>query len=255
MKNKWRLDGKRALITGGTKGIGLATANEILALGGEIFIIARDNDLLQQRLNEWQKQGYSACGEAGDIANKADRRYIFDELSNIWDYIDIVINNVGTNIRKKAVDYTSDEYDEILSTNLHSAFDMCQRAYPFLKTSGNGAVVNVLSVAGLTHLRTGAPYAMSKAALLQLTRNLAVEWAHDNIRVNAVAPWYTKTPMVEKLFEDKAYLNDVLARTPMKRIAEPEEVASAIVFLCLPAASYITGECIAVDGGFLIHGF
>lgn len=255
MKETWSLRGKRALITGGTKGIGLATANEILELGGSIFVIARNAELLQNRLDAWQQQGYSACGEAGDIANKADRTYIFDELRQIWDRLDIVINNVGTNIRKKAVDYSNDEYDEILSTNLHAAFDICQKAYPLLQQSDAGAVVNVLSVAGLTHLRTGAPYAMSKAALLQLTRNLAVEWAHDNIRVNAVAPWYTKTPLVEPLLQDRNYVKDILARTPMGRIAEPEEVASVIAFLCMPAASYVTGECIAVDGGFLIHGF
>ncbi len=104
-------------------------------------------------------------------------------------------------------------------------------------------------------MRTGAPYGLTKAALHQMTRNLACEWAEDGIRVNAVAPWYIRTQRTEGPLADPDYLEEVLARTPMGRIGEPEEVASAVAFLCLPAASYVTGECIAVDGGFLRYGF
>lgn len=253
-KQRWLLEKKKALITGGTKGIGYAIANQILERGGSIFVVARDAELLEKRLELWQEQGYEAFGQAGDVSNQADRGEIFAGVKELWGRLDILINNVGTNIRKKAVDYTTDEYDEILSTNLHSAFDLCQRAHPLLQLSDYSSVVNVLSVAGLTHLRTGAPYAMSKAALLQLTRNLAVEWA-PRIRVNAVAPWYTKTPLAEQVLSDHDYLKDVLKRTPLGRIAEPEEIASVVAFLCMPAASYITGQCIAVDGGFTVYGF
>lgn len=253
--NRWSLQNKTALITGGTRGIGLAIANEILALGGSIFIVARDPELLEKRLEEWQEQGYKAYGQAGDITNFHDRYDIFEEIGALWGHLDILVNNVGMNIRKKALDYTREEYDEILSTNLYSAFDLCQRGHSLLKNAQHAAVVNVLSVAGFTHLRTGAPYAMSKAALMQLTKNLAVEWAHDGIRVNAVAPWYTKTPMVEKLFQDRKYYKDIIKRTPLGRVAEPEEISSVVAFLCMPAASYITGQCITVDGGFLVYGF
>jgi Tropinone reductase 1 len=107
----------------------------------------------------------------------------------------------------------------------------------------------------LTHVRTGAAYGMAKAALHQLTRNLACEWAGDGIRVNSVAPWYIRTRRTSPLLADPDYLDEVLERTPLGRIGEPEEVAAAVAFLCLPAASYITGECIAVDGGFLRYGF
>ena len=153
------------------------------------------------------------------------------------------------------VEYSREEYEAILGTNTDSAFRMCSSAWTLLKKSDAGSVVNILSVAGLTHLRTGAPYAMSKAALVQMTRNLAVEWAEDRIRVNAVAPWYTRTEMVESLLQNDAYRNEVLERTPMSRIAEPEEIGSVVAFLAMPAASYVTGQCIAVDGGFTVHGF
>ncbi len=111
------------------------------------------------------------------------------------------------------------------------------------------------SVAGLTHVRSGVPYGISKAALVQMTRNLAVEWAPDNIRTNAVAPWYIRTPLVEPVLNDKDLLAEVLVRTPLQRVGEPEEVSGGVAFLCMPAASYITGQCIAIDGGFMINGY
>lgn len=255
MKNLWSLEGRTALVTGGSRGIGAATAATLLEQGAKVLIVARGEESLEKAVSAWRDDGLDVHGLAADVTSSTDRDRIFQRVRELWDRLDILVNNVGINIRRKMVEYSREEYEAIMGTNTDSAFRMCSGAWTLLKKSDAGAVVNILSVAGLTHLRTGAPYAMSKAALVQMTRNLAVEWAEDNIRVNAVAPWYTRTEMVETLLQNDAYRKEVLDRTPMKRIAEPEEIGSVVAFLSMPAASYITGQCIVVDGGFTVHGF
>ena len=147
------------------------------------------------------------------------------------------------------------DWRELFELNVISAAALCRLAHPLLTRHAASSVVNVGSVSGITHVRTGAVYGASKAALHQLTRNLACEWAPDGVRVNAVAPWYIRTRRTSDALADPDYYDEVIEHTPMGRVGEPEEVASAIAFLCLPASSYVTGECIAVDGGFLSYGF
>lgn len=254
-KNIWDLKGKLALITGSTYGIGLSIAEEMAKLGANIIIVSRKTDLVSQVTKDIGKLGVDTYGIVTDISTHKGRKQLFKTISEKFDKIDILVNNVGTNIRKKSVEYSYEEYQKILDTNMNSNFEISRFFHPFLRKSWNGCIVNVLSVAGLTHIRTGSPYGMTKAALQQLTKNLAIEWAKDNIRVNAISPWYTNTPLVKGLMENQDYYDEVIEKTPIGRIAEPEEVARVAAFLCMPASSYITGQNIVVDGGFLINGF
>ena len=252
---KWNLEGKRALITGGTKGIGFAIAEEFLTLGAEIIIVARDKELVSERINNWRNKNYNANGFAIDLSKKEEREKLFSEINSVWKSFNFLINNVGMNIRKKAHEFSTEEIETVFNTNMVSTYELCRLFYNNLKKSESASIVNLTSVAGLTHLRTGFPYGMTKAAIDQLTRNLSAEWAQDNIRVNSIAPWYIDTPLVEHLMKDEKYYNAVIDRTPMKRIGKPREVASLASYLCMDESSYITGQTIAVDGGFTINGF
>lgn len=254
---RWRLDGRKAIVTGATKGIGRAIAEELLRLGAEVLIVARNESEIETALAGWRENGFTnARGIAADVAEKSGREKIFAEFENKFGgALDILVNNVGTNIRKKALEYTEEEYLRLFNTNVASVWEMSRAAHAFLQAGeAGGAIVNITSVAGIIALRTGAIYAMTKAALNQLTKNLAVEWAANNIRINSVAPWFTRTPLTEGVLSNEEFLENILKHTPLNRIAEPAEVAGLVAFLCLPAASFITGQTIAADGGFLAQG-
>lgn len=251
---RFRLDGVNALVTGSTKGIGLAVANDLADLGATVTIVARNKSDVEEVLSVAQNFGRKVYGIACDVATKSGRQELVDFAVQTMGGIDVLVNNVGTNIRKKTIDYSAEEYSFLLETNLNSTFEMCRLCYPFLKNSMCASIVNIGSVAGERSLPTGAPYAMTKAAMGQMTRSLAVEWAPDSIRVNCIAPWFIKTPLTDPILGKHEFMDKVLARTPMNRLGEPEDVSGIVAFLCMPAAGYITGQTIAVDGGFLALG-
>jgi Tropinone reductase 1 len=237
----WDLKGKRALVTGGTRGIGAATVQELQALGADVLYVARTSD------------GGPDC-IAADVTTADGRARITDAVKARWGALDLLVNNAGMNIRRPWALLAPEEQATVIGTNLLGPAELLRALHPLLAKGAAPAVVNVASVAAYVDVGSGAAYALSKAALVQLTRSLAVEWAADGIRVNAVAPWYIRTPLTEPVLSQPDRLERILARTPMKRVGEPAEVAAAIAFLCMDKASFITGHCLVADGGLLALG-
>ncbi|CAI9092488.1 OLC1v1027740C1 [Oldenlandia corymbosa var. corymbosa] len=253
---RWSLSGLTALVTGGTRGIGHAVVEELAEFGATVHTCSRNETELNERLQEWASKGYKVTGSVCDASSREQREQLMEKVSSVFDgKLNILINNVGTNIRKPTANYTADEYSKLMATNLESAYHLCQLAYPLLKASGVGNVVFISSVAGLVHIFSGSIYGATKGAMNQLTKNLACEWAKDNIRVNCVAPWYIRTSLVEHLLSNKEFMDCIKSKTPLGRVGEPKEVSSLVAYLCLPAASYITGQIVAVDGGMTVNGF
>jgi len=228
----WDLKGKRALVTGGTRGIGAAIADELRALGAEVITVAR--------------AGADVCA---DIT--AERAKI---VAAVTGPLHVLVHNAGTNIRSPLVGYDDATIEQLLALNLTSALLLSRDLHPRLAEARGASVIHIGSVAGQLALPTGVAYAAAKAGLAQAARTLALEWAKDLIRVNTVAPWYTRTPLVEPILSDPARLAAILHATPLARIAEPREVAAAVAFFALPASSYITGQLLSVDGGMSIQG-
>lgn len=237
------------LITGGSKGIGKATVELFLKLGANVIFTARNQEAITSLENELRKEYQNVNGLVADATSSDDIEKVKKHIESTWGKLDVLVNNAGTNLRKPTIEYSEEEYQYVVDTNIKSPFMMSKAIYPLLQKSNYPSIINVASIAGLLDVRTGSPYGISKAGLLQLTRNLAVEWADDTIRVNSVSPWFTETPLTEGLLKDTSKVSNVIARTPLKRVAQPSEMASAIAFLAMPAASYITGQNIIVDGG------
>lgn len=248
----WTLQGKKALITGGSKGIGLATADELLGLGAEVLIIARGEEALKEALEARPNQPLH--GLVADVATEEGRQAIVAKVSDLWASLDILVNNAGTNIRKVSLDYALAEARQLFEVNLFSVFELCRSLFPCLARTGNASIINVASVAGVVDVASGTPYAMTKAAEIMLTRNLAVEWAKYGIRVNAVSPWYTETPLTEVVLGNLEKLDAIETRTPLARVAQAPEIAAAIAFLAMDKAAYITGHNLMVDGGVSAKG-
>lgn len=253
--NNWNLQHKRALITGGSKGIGRAIVEEFLALGAEVVFTARNKEQIQEMEKELRAKGHPVSGIQADVSVPEDRKHLQQWIQESWGALDILVNNAGINIRKPTTEYQPEEYRKVLEINLFAPFELSRELFPLLKKGKASSIVNIASVAGELDVQSGAPYGMSKAGLIQLSRNLAAEWAKEGIRVNTVSPWYTLTPLTEGLLSDAEKAGRIIERTPQKRIAQAGEVAGAVAFLAMEKASYITGQNILTDGGMSISAY
>jgi len=244
----WQLRGRSALVTGGSRGIGHAIARELAELGASVLIVARTQAGVDEAARE-----LGVAGVAADVTEAAGRARIVAAV-RARGPLHILVHNAGGNVRGPLVGYDDATIERMIALNLTSPLLLSRDLHPDLRAAGGASVIHVGSVAGHVALPTGVAYGAAKAGLAQAARTLALEWARDGIRVNTVAPWYTRTPLVEPVLSRPEALAAILARTPLGRIAEPREVATAVAFLALPAASYITGQCLAVDGGMTIQG-
>ena len=233
------------IVTGASRGIGRAIAEELQARGAVVVGAARNVADLSAT--------DSLLPVVADVAQDADREALLAAALGRFGRIDGLVNNAGGAFRGAAVDTALEDFRQVLELNLLAAFALSCLAHPYLKAS-RGSIVNISSVTSHRALPIRAAYGTSKAALDHLTRSLAVEWGPDGIRVNAVLPWFTRTEMVEKVLEERAFEEKLLAATPLRRLAEPADIARAAAFLALPDSDYITGQLLAVDGGYLAQG-
>ncbi|KAL2509581.1 Tropinone reductase-like protein [Forsythia ovata] len=257
--DRWSLKGMTALVTGGTRGIGHAIVEELAEHGAVVYTCSRNQKQLDECLEKWRSKGLKVAGSVCDMLSRVEREKLMENVSGYFNgKLNILVNNAGTNVLKKATEFTAEDYSLIMGTNFESSFHLSQLAHPFLKASGSGNIVFISSVAGIIGFPYVSVYAASKGAMNQLTKNLACEWAEDNIRVNSVAPGHIDTSLVEAmdLSPDQLELTkSVISRIPIGRAGVPRDVSSLVTFLCLPAASYITGQIIYPDGGLSVNGF
>ena len=251
--DRFRLNGKVALVTGGGDGIGLASGRHLASAGAVVAILDKDEAKAEAAAKSIVAGGGHAIAISADVTEEAAVLAATDEVVRRFGRLDILINNAGTAIRSAATEMTVEDWNRVVAVNLTGTFLVARSAARQMRQLGNGgAITNTASIMGLSGgLYPNVAYQTTKGGIVNMTRALALEWVSDRIRVNAVAPTYVRTGFIAPLLNNPEILAAIEAATPMGRIAEPEEVADAILFLSSPAAAMITGVILPVDGGYL----
>ena len=244
------MTGKVALITGSTKGIGRAIAEEMARLGAKVVISSRKAEACEQVASELKAQGYEAIAIPCHVGKKDQLQNLVDKTNEAWGTIDVLVCNAATNpVYGTTAEMTDDAWDKIMDTNVKGTFWLTNMALPQMAEKGEGAVVLLSSIAGIRGNTTIGTYGVSKAAEAALARNLAVEWGPKGIRINSIAPGLIKTDFARALWEDPVRVKRAEDKTPLRRIGDPVDIAGLAVFLSTRASAYITGQVIVADGG------
>jgi NAD(P)-dependent dehydrogenase (short-subunit alcohol dehydrogenase family) len=246
------LKDKVVLITGASRGIGKAAAIGLAQAGADVALASRKLPDLEQVAGEIKKTGRKALPVAAHAARLEEIHNLVSKVKEEFGKIDILVNNAGTNpTMASAMDVDERAWDAIMNLNLKGLFFLSQAVARIMKEKGGGKIINVSSIAGISPDLLPI-YSISKAGVIMATKVMAQQWAQYNIRVNAIAPGLTKTRFSEALWNNPDILKMAMGKTPMARVAEPEEMVGAILFLASDASSYVTGQVIAVDGGATI---
>lgn len=248
------LSGRVAVVVGGTSGIGRAIALGFAEAGADVVVSGRREALIDAVAKEIEAKGRRSLRQPADVADRASLEALRDRVVAEFGKVDILVNSAGTTKRRPTLDVAEDEWNMIMETNLTGTLRACQVFGRHMIERGYGRIINIASLSSFVALFEVAAYAASKAAVASLTKSLAIEWSSKGVNVNAIAPGVFKTDLNTALLEGTDRGREFLLRTPMKRFGKVEELAGAAVFLASDAASFVNGEVLAVDGGFLASG-
>ena len=248
------LGGKVAVVVGGTSGIGRAIAHGLAQAGADVIPTSRREEQVDTVAREIEEFGRRSLRVTSDVSDRASLERVLSEVVAAFAKVDILINSAGRTKRAPTIDFSEDDWNAIIDTNLTGTLRACQVFGRHMLERGSGSIVNIASLSTFVALHEVAAYSASKAAVGSLTKSLAVEWSSRGVRVNAIAPGVFRTALNQKLLDETERGREFLLRTPMRRFGNVDELAGAAIFLASDAASFVTGEILAVDGGFLASG-
>ena len=248
------LNGKVAVVIGGTSGIGRAIAHGLAEAGADVIPSSRRMEQVEAAALEIEQRGRRTIRVASDVSDLSSLKRLRDETVAAFGKVDILVNSAGRTKRAPTIDYPEEDWNDIFETNLSGTLRACQVFGRHMIERGYGRIINIASLSTFVALYEVAAYSASKAAVASLTKSLAIEWASFGVCVNAIAPGVFRTALNQKLLDETERGREFLLRTPMKRFGKVEELAGAAIFLASDAASFVTGEILVVDGGFLASG-